>query len=105
MNGKLLAGGGHVHDGGVNVTLYRNDEPVCVSSMLYGRTPGYTSVMEGHPEHGIEPQKMQHISDASGCRNFGEIKVGDQLRAVAVYNSTLHPQVCIDNCDVRREYT
>lgn len=96
MNGKLLAGGGHVHDGGVSVTLYKNNQPVCKSEMLYARKPGYISVIEskeGHEGHGAEPMVMKHISDASGCRNFGEIRKGDELYAVSVYNATLHPQV------------
>lgn len=50
---------------------------------------------EGHEGHGAEPMVMKHISDASGCRNFGEIKKGDELYAVSVYNATLHPQVSV----------
>ena len=38
---------------------------------------------------------MEHISDVGRCRNFGEIKVGDELRVVSVYNSILHPQVSL----------
>lgn len=46
VSGKLLSAVGHVHDGGMDTTVYVNGKPVCVSQQIYGRKPGYNSTMD-----------------------------------------------------------
>jgi hypothetical protein len=56
--GNIVAIGGHVHNGGINIVI-RNDttgEVICDSRAGYGETPMYTD------HHG-----MQHISSMSKC--------------------------------------
>lgn len=81
VNGTLLFSTGHTHDGGVDTTLYLNGKAVCVNGQLYGRKKPYVERETGRT----------HISDIGVCTNFGQIKVGDELRIGAHYNTTLYP--------------
>ncbi|KAI5856333.1 hypothetical protein BZA05DRAFT_433949 [Tricharina praecox] len=89
--GKMIFAAGHVHDGGVNTTVFLNGEVVCVSEMLYGRTPGF--VAPGMQHDGHRAPGFQHISDAGACKNFGEVKVGDNLVAVSYYDTNKYPSM------------
>src|SRR5262245_15823180 len=40
-SGKLLAIGGHLHDGGTNITIAQNGRVVCDSVATYGGNPEY----------------------------------------------------------------
>ncbi|KAF2231815.1 hypothetical protein EV356DRAFT_578880 [Viridothelium virens] len=97
VSGKLLSALGHVHDGGVDVTVYVNGNPVCVSQQLYGRKPGYNSTMDMDSStmsasgSALDSMARTHISDAGSCANFGEVNVGDELMIEAHYNTNLHP--------------
>lgn len=81
FNGRLLSATGHTHDGGADVTIYKNGKPVCKSVQLYARTPAYIG--------GMMPG-MKHISDTGSCVDFGTIKSGDKLHIGARYNTTEH---------------
>jgi len=83
----LMYSTGHMHDGGVNMTIYKNNVPVCTSEMLYDRTPYFRSPASGH--HG----QFAHISDSGACKNFAEIVPGDVLHAVAHYDADKYPMM------------
>ena len=36
FDGELLSVGGHLHDGGLTVTIYRNSRAICTSRAKYG---------------------------------------------------------------------
>lgn len=79
--GQLLYMTGHMHDGGVNTTIFVNDKEVCASEMLYDRRelwrePEYTGL--------IQP----HISDAGVCKTFGRIEPGDKVHIEVHYDGS-----------------
>jgi len=80
INGTLLFATGHVHDGGLNTTLYLNYEPICVSKQLYGRRPAY-----------VEPNGLTHISESGVCTFMGNMKEDDTLHITTSYDSNKHP--------------
>lgn len=79
--GKALLGTGHTHDGGVNLTIFKNNQPWCVSQMIYGRRAEVVEPKSGNGGHA--GHNMPHISDAGTCRDFGDVKVGDELYAIS----------------------
>jgi hypothetical protein len=83
--GPLLGTGGHLHDGGVDVVAYHNDQVICDSKATYGG-PGY--VEPAGTMAGMDT--MQHISKMSGCTNMGDLKVGDKIHITANYDFTKH---------------
>lgn len=81
--GRLLDTSAHLHDGGTHLIVYRNGEPICNSPVMYGRKEA-TREPAGSAHGG-----MLHISDAHVCRDFGEIKAGDELKVIAYYGTFL----------------
>jgi hypothetical protein len=99
--GKLLYAIGHMHDGGDNMSLKVSSSVVCKSVMHYNARAGYTpggaaKPMAGHahgrrdggPHAGMDG--MEHISDPGACTDFGSVKMGDRLSAVAYYDAQKH---------------
>ncbi|CCX05780.1 Similar to hypothetical protein [Podospora anserina S mat+]; acc. no. XP_001906035 [Pyronema omphalodes CBS 100304] len=93
---RLLGGGGHVHDGGEQVTILKNNATICDSVQLYGRTSAYRESTQSSPsssssgsahhhkrDGGLSHTAMQHISDSGRCSEaaMGIIKPGDMLQA------------------------
>ncbi|PGG95888.1 hypothetical protein AJ79_09825 [Helicocarpus griseus UAMH5409] len=99
VNGRLLSASGHVHNGGVNTTIWLNGEPICTSRQVYGRTPEFIAPPhgghggdegdDGGHEHGAEGKPS--ISDAETCVDFGDVKVGDELVVSAYYDTDKYP--------------
>lgn len=83
VNGRLLGASGHEHNGGVNTTIFKNGDPICVSRQAYGSTPEF-----------ISPEGTASISDAEMCVDFGDVAVGDELVISAYYDGgmLLFPQ-------------
>jgi hypothetical protein len=82
INGKLLNTVGHMHDGGLEVQILRNNAAVCSSRASYdaaGYVPSEKALKDG-------AAKMSHISSYSPCISIGELKKGDQLALSASYN-------------------
>jgi hypothetical protein len=75
IKGILIDMGCHMHDGGVNMTAYRNDEPVCTSSVLY--------------DNQVQAEK-KHIVATGRCKGAGTVDVGDVMWADAHYDPTLY---------------
>ncbi|KAK2804805.1 hypothetical protein FQN51_001447 [Onygenales sp. PD_10] len=106
VSGRLLSASGHVHNGGVNTTIYLNGDPVCVSRQLYGRTPDFVAPghgghegmkakrQDGHEGHDGGEDGMEgkpSISDAEMCVDFATVNEGDELVISAYYDTDLHP--------------
>jgi hypothetical protein len=93
QNAKLLGIGGHLHDGGTNVTITRGNEWICVSTPTYGGDPAF---IEG--PNSLSMPGMAHISSMSRCQGKREkpvatVKAGDQLTLTAFYDSNAHMQM------------
>lgn len=74
VNGVLVDVGGHMHDGGLNMTMYKNGDPSCVSMQLYDNQAA-----------------EQHIVAAGICKDAGRVEKGDVLWADAKYDPKVHP--------------
>jgi hypothetical protein len=84
FNATPIGVGGHLHDGGTKVEVYRNGEIVCTPEAFYDDLPEYRQAsgsMGG----------LKHITRVSQCYNFAPIEVGDQWWIKAYYNLTEHP--------------
>jgi hypothetical protein len=68
-----------IRQGGLNTVLWLNEQPICTSSNIYGRTA-----------QSVDPLGKQHISDVSVCTNLGKIGKGDLVHITSVYDSVQH---------------
>jgi len=103
-DGKILGGRGHLHDGGVKVSMYLNDKFTCSSNAVYGEKEGDAG-MEGHSHggggaKGAAPAKGGSggalgggltISSMTRCDGPFPVKKGDTMKLVAEYNLAKHP--------------
>lgn len=67
---------GHMHNGGVRVTAYRNNKAICVSGQPYNNQAA-----------------VQHIIGGRVCKDIGRVNKGDVLWADAKYDPRLHSLV------------
>lgn len=101
-NGNLLYAIGHMHDGGDTMDLKINSKTMCQSKMHYNARAGYApggaakaagghahGRRDGGPHAGMDG--MEHISDPGACTDFGTVKSGDRLSAVAYYDANKYP--------------
>jgi hypothetical protein len=77
VTGPILTARAHMHDGGMNATLYINGKVACLSEQSYAPRDGFT-----------DAQGVSHLSGASGCADVGMLQKGDQLYMEAVYDSS-----------------
>jgi hypothetical protein len=71
----------HLHDGGVNVRLFRNSTLVCDSKAIYGGDKGTTSV---------GGEKWETIQGYEFCTKPIEVNVGDELTVESNYDLSRH---------------
>jgi hypothetical protein len=95
-SGKIVAAGGHLHDGGTLCQLRQNNKTLCNFEALYGTTAGYVDPYGVNMSHGnMTSMKagtaMTHISSMPLCYNPGRYKVNDTFGITAFYNATKHP--------------
>ena len=90
FSGKLVALGGHLHDGGTHLDITKNNVTVCDSVATYGGSAGYveTSMPAGMTMNASMGMDMVHISSMSGCTNDGMVNVGDEWSVTAFYNTS-----------------
>jgi hypothetical protein len=86
VGGDVVLGGGHLHDGGTNLTIERNGQVVCDSVATYGGGDGG----EGH-EHGHGGGA--HITAMSPCPFDMRIDIGDTIVIRGHYDDVTHPQM------------
>jgi len=77
FKGRVAFIGGHLHDGGTMLEVFRNDKTVCVN------TPGYSSVE-------VAALTLGHISSMTRCEDVGRVEPGDKWRLMAHYDTTQH---------------
>jgi hypothetical protein len=81
VSGRILEVVGHISDGGTDITLFVNNQPICTHNVMYGQRYGF---MESD-------SSMQHITDMSVCKRFGHINAGDEVAISAGFDSNKHP--------------
>ena len=82
LNGRVLAILSHLHDGGVDLNVVKNDEAVCQSIATYGDAAEHKHHMPG--------MDMSHISYMSTCYNAGQIHDGEKWTVKADYDLDAH---------------
>jgi len=93
-DGKVLGARGHLHDGGVKVSLYLNDKFTCASDAIYGDKAEADSGMAGGHGHGGEAGAttgIKTISAMTSCKGPFPVKKGDRMKLVAEYDLAKHP--------------
>jgi hypothetical protein len=97
-DGKVLGARGHLHDGGVKVSLYLNDKFTCASNAVYGdRADGDTGMGggasggSGHGHGGDSGSSIKTISLMTPCKGPFPVKKGDTMKLVAEYDLAKHP--------------
>jgi hypothetical protein len=94
--GRLIGIGGHLHDGGTNLTLTQNGQLVCDSRATYGGDPKFIE-----PASSMHMPGMGHISKMSLCQGTRDNPVisfatGDELKITAYYDADAHMQMGTD---------
>jgi len=97
-DGKVLGARGHLHDGGVKVSLWLNDKFTCASDAIYGDKSASDSGMPGSAagghSHGSEASgssSIKTISAMTSCKGPYPVKKGDTMKLVAEYDLAKHP--------------
>jgi hypothetical protein len=112
FTGRITWMGGHLHDGGVHLTVNKNNKLLCDCIATYGQNPAYvdggstttmassmagmsmgtSTSMPQSTSTGMAGMNMGsdtvHISSISSCSNAGTIAIGDTLSVTAYYNSS-----------------
>lgn len=85
--GRVMTAIGHIHDGGVNLDITKNNSTLCDCVAAYGQNSGYIDSsrmsMPGMPMANMGT----HISSISEC-STGQVNLGDSLTVTAFYNTT-----------------
>jgi hypothetical protein len=99
VSGQILHAGGHLHDGGTNMTIERNGQPVCDSVMKYGTKPEWLPP-DGGMDHDMPGMEHGHsegsISEATTCYNMGPITSGQRIHGTGYYDEAQHPHMVHD---------
>ena len=90
---EFLFGVGHMHSGALNVSVFVNDEFVCASYPIYGKTPSKVGDEKGHLvevtfclDDGTEGRHGGYPDHPGGYRNRSlAVKKGDKLRVDGWY--------------------
>jgi len=92
--GEMLGVGGHLHDGGSVLNIYKNQQVICSSKANYGRGGGH-----GHGRRMIEKRQgagpestdgKEHIQQMSTCTMMGAVSPSDQIWIDAEYDFNKH---------------
>lgn len=75
----LTVTGGHLHDGGIAIDIYQNDNRICEATPTYGSGAGGMSHGDG-----------EHIKSMTSCHLMSPMKPGDKFHLVAKYDLTKH---------------
>jgi hypothetical protein len=83
VSGTIVNARGHMHDGGVQLSMIQNGNPVCVSEAVYG---GAESTFIGR-----DGTKWETINSMTECTHAIRIQKGDKIKLEAVYDTKKHP--------------
>jgi hypothetical protein len=85
--GRVTTAIGHLHDGGVNLDITKNNSTMCDCVAAYGQNSGYID-QSGMSMPGMPMGNMgDHISSLSEC-STGQVNLGDNLTVTAYYNTS-----------------
>jgi hypothetical protein len=98
-DGRILGARGHLHDGGVKVSMYLNDKFTCASDAIYGDKAKSDTGMGGsgmagghnHGGGGQSSTSIKTISSMTSCKGPIPVKKGDTMKLVAEYDLAKHP--------------
>jgi hypothetical protein len=111
-SGFMFGAAAHMHDGGINTKIYRNNDLLCTSLPIYskdgkgmggsGQTMGAGMPAGAGHSHKLKRQiqggnynnfELEHIASQPACifEKPAELKKGDQLYVVANYDFTKYP--------------
>jgi hypothetical protein len=100
FSGKLLAGAGHLHDGGVNAVMENNGRQFCDSVASYGTKPEFIDPEGGGMDHGGGGMEHghggAHISEMTMCPPGSTIAAGDKIVLKGNYDDSKYPQMVHD---------
>jgi hypothetical protein len=103
FNGKVIAMGSHLHDGGSHLEIIRNGKLVCDSIAHYGETPQYRSKAMSSSK-AMKGMEMKHISQITLCGNtpanpeaVGQINKGETWVIKGYYDYDAHPGMLTDS--------
>jgi len=98
-SGQMLGVGGHLHDGGTNLKIYKNNQVVCDSIADYamggGHSHGRRMIQGRHrmeKRQGASPSAdgKEHIQKMSTCSMMGAVAPTDQIWIDAQYDFSKH---------------
>jgi len=95
-DGNVIGARGHLHDGGVKVSLFINGKYKCTSDAVYGDKSGSDDGMGGmggmsRGGGGKGASGIKTISKMTACRGPFPVKKGDTMKLVAEYDLKKHP--------------
>jgi hypothetical protein len=102
-NGYILGFNGHMHDGGVDMDVFRNGEKLCTTHAKYSNGASSHGGMGGHGKRQMGPppllggeydvHNMAHISGQETCAFDPPLRLtkGDQLHITSHFDFNLHP--------------
>jgi len=108
-DGRVLGARGHLHDGGVKVSLFINNKFTCASNAIYGDKSQSSGGMGGAMAKGgakggaksggaksggakgKSTTNIKTISSMTSCRGPFPVKKGDTMKLVAEYDLSKHP--------------
>jgi hypothetical protein len=99
VTGPWLGVGGHMHDGGTNVTIEQNGQVICNSEAKYATKPEYISGGGGmdHGDGGMDHGHggMEHISEHGVCYTpaLPQLTAGARVGLTAYYDDSVHTQM------------
>jgi len=95
-DGFILSTGGHQHDGGTGVLVFKNDEIICDSAPIYTAAGGHGAMagMKRQLKAGeYSNNDIPHIDKQKGCafKDGIPLKAGDLMHIQANYDFEQHP--------------
>lgn len=110
FEGAIISMGGHLHDGGTHIDIYKNYQTICQPHAYYGQTAGYwdqagmamtmnDTMTDMQMDMG--DMRMPHISTMGYCQSpIGSIMPDDVIGLNAYYNLTEYsPMLNSDGSD------
>ncbi|KAE9967506.1 hypothetical protein EG328_008157 [Venturia inaequalis] len=81
-NGYMMNFTPHIHDGGVNIKVFLNNNQICEAKAIYGSSGGSAASLDG--------SKWETITGYTPCDTPAAIKKGDKIHMTSEYDLTKH---------------
>jgi len=92
-SGEMLGVGGHLHDGGTLLNIYKNNDVICASDANYGTGGGHSHgrrSIEKRQGNGPSADGKEHIQKMTTCSMMGPVSPNDQIWIDAQYDFNKH---------------